>query len=107
MLPLEGEFHWNKIFASSSSLGLKSESFTFEQWSSLTFFGSSCEGAGKGLIAMMVFAFLGLLAILAMTITRVFAINVPGLRETRRTIFYEMVLTFINTFWFFLGVCIW
>lgn len=107
MFSVEGVFHWNRVLADADGGMFSDTPVSFMDWDALTGFGSGCEGAGKGLIAMMVFAFIGLLAVLLLTVVRVFALKFGPFQSTQTNIKYEMILTIVNTFWFFLGVCIW
>ncbi len=60
---------------------------------------SKCAGGGKGLIALQVFGFIGLTAVLFMSLLRVFGKSVAALEPTRKSLLIEFALTALNAFW--------
>jgi len=67
-----------------------------------------CTSGGKGLIAMSVFAFLGLTFVLFLSIIRIFGFaSLSAFEPTRKSLLVEWSVTCLNTFWIFLGVCAW
>lgn len=85
------------------------ESGSWSAFNTLTHSSLDCEGAGKGLVAMMVFAFLTTLATLVLFLLRITQFNqkFPALSDSAFVISVEFALTAVSTFFFFLGVCIW
>lgn len=96
--------YWNKYVGSA---GGNTNTISWDSPNCAVNFCSKCASGGKGLIAMQVFAFLGLTASMFMTVSRMMGWHVGFLAPARKSVFFELVLNFVNTFWFFLSVCIW
>jgi hypothetical protein len=69
-------------------------------------FCSKCQSGGRGLVALQVFAFLGLTAVLFLTTVRMLGSAISFLEPTRKSLLLEFGLTVLNTFWFFLSVAV-
>lgn len=67
---------------------------------------SKCTSGGKGLIAMQVFAFIGLTFCLFFSFIRVLGVHISALEPTRKVLFFEFFATGNNALWFFLSVCV-
>ena len=52
------------------------------------------------------FAFIGLLAVLFLSLVRILGISISKLEPTRKVLFWELALTASNLFFFFMSVCI-
>ena len=64
-------------------------------------FDSRCEPGGNSLIAFNVFAFLGLLLSMALTISRIVGVQLPLVSHVKQSLFYETILigwNVVNTF---------
>lgn len=94
------KLYHNRVGTDDGTVGYGDEACIFA-------FCSKCESGGKGLIAMQVFAFICLLASMFLTGVRVLGISISRLEPTRKVLFFELVLTGVNTLWFFLSVVVW
>jgi len=68
-----------------------------------------CTGAGKGLVAMLVFAFLSTLATLVLFTLRLTSLNlkIGALSNSAFVASVEFALTAVSAFFYFLAVCVW
>lgn len=100
---IDGKWYWNRVETDFTTLNFSDDDCDLVMVADC----SKCRSGGRGLIAMQVFAFLGLLAVLVLSLIRVLGVAVSALEPTRRILFWEVALTGLNTFFFFLSVCIW
>ena len=82
------------------------QTYTWEEVDDVAHFGHTCTGAGRGLVAMSVFAWLGLSGIIIIHLIRVLGIKAPRLSSARECLFIELILMITNIFFLFLGTVI-
>lgn len=99
---VDAKFYWNRLYIGSGV----DTTIDFDSDDCSADYCSKAKNGGRGFLAMQIFAFIGLTITIFFTLVRILGISISSLEPTRKVLFGELVLTALNTFLFFLSVCI-